>query len=196
MYEFFFSVPWWAPTILVIAGLAVMTRGNRRQNRQTRDIGAGVILLGVGWAVISFLVDTPKEICTKQTRAFVQSVVAKDWKTFDDLIDSNVRFEFADEHWDIQGRDELDTKVHVEIDQVGVSSASVAGLEASEKNDVVTTTFRVFSVQKATMDQPITSDWDFDWHKSSAGHWVVSEIRCRGVGNMDAKSIQGSLPVK
>ena len=155
-----------------------------------------MILLGVGWAVMSYLVDTPKETCIKQTRKFVQSVVARDWMTFDDLLGPNVRFQFAEENWDIKGRDGIDAAVRAKIDHVGVSSASVGGLEASENADVVTTSFRVFSVQKATMDEPITSDWDLDWRKSSAGHWAVSEIRCRGIGNLDAKSIQGSLPVK
>jgi hypothetical protein len=196
MNDLLFSVPWWIPTVLVITGISLMVRGNRAQNQRTRNIGTGVILLGVGWAVMSYLVDTPKETCIKQTRQFVQSVVARDWTTFDNLLGPNVRFQFAQENWDIDGRDRMDTAVRADIDHVGVSSASVGGLEASENADVVTTSFRVFSVQKATMDEPITSDWDLDWRKSSAGHWAVSEIRCRGVGNLDAKGIQGSLPVK
>jgi hypothetical protein len=196
MYEFFFSVPWWAPTILVIVGLAVMTRGNRRQNQRTRDIGIGVILLGVAWAVISFLVDTPKEICTKQTRVFVQSVVSKDWTTFDNLLDPDVRYAFVDGDWNMVGRERLDTAVRADIDQIGVSSASVSGLEASDNGDTVTTKFTVLSAQKATMDQMVPSSWDFDWHKSSSGRWVVSEIRCRSVANLSASEIRSTLPVK
>jgi hypothetical protein len=196
MYEFFFSVPWWAPTILVIAGIAVATSGNRRQNQKTRDIGAAIAFLGIAWAIVSYLVDTPREICMKQTRKFVQSVVAKDWTTFDDMLDPNVRYAFVDGDWNMVGRDRLDTAVKADIDTVGVTSATVTGLEASDKDDTVTTRFTVISFQKSTMDQPISSAWDFDWHKSSSGRWVVSEIRCRSVGNLSPNEIRIALPVK
>jgi len=196
MYEFFFSVPWWAPTILVIAGLAVASGGNRRQNRNVRDIGAGIVLLGIAWAVVSFLVDTPCEICSKQTRKFVQSVVTKDWTTFDGSLDPNVRFAFTDSDWSMVGRDKLDTAVHADDNTIGVTSATVTGLEASSKLDTVTTKFTVISVQKSTMDQPLTSAWDFDWRKGSSGRWIVTEIRCRSVGNLTANEIRRALPVK
>ena len=196
MNDLLFSVPWWIPTVLVITGISLMVRGKSHREsanpqhwnrRDTAWRGLGGDELSGGYA---------KGNVYQQTRKFVQSVVARDWMTFDDLLGPNVRFQFAEENWDIKGRDGIDAAVRAKIDHVGVSSASVGGLEASENEDVVTTSFRVFSVQKATMDEPITSDWDLDWRKSSAGDWAVSEIRCRGIGNLDAKSIQGSLPVK
>ena len=145
MYDLLFNVPWWIPTVLGIVGIALMVRGNRQQNERIRIAGTGVLLLGVGWAIMSYLVDTPKETCISQSRALVQSVVAKDWTKFDALLDPTVRFTFEGSDWNIDGKDRLDTTLHGDIDKVGVTSATVTGIEASDEQDHVVTQFSVLS---------------------------------------------------
>jgi hypothetical protein len=196
MYDLLFNVPWWIPTVLGIVAIALMVNGNRQQNERIRAAGAGIAVLAVGWAVVSYLVDTPKETCIKQTRTFVQSVVARDWMTFDGLLDPEVQYHFVGIEWDMQGRDRLDTAVRADVDKIRITSASVTSLTASDKNETVTTKFTVFSVQEETMGQMINSDWEFDWHKASSGRWVVSAIRCKKIGNLDAADIRNTLPVK
>jgi hypothetical protein len=195
MYDLLFNVPWWIPTVLFITGITLMVRGNSLQNERIRFVGAAVLILGIGWAVMSYLVDTPKETCIKQSREVVQSVVEKNWTKFDALLDPSVKYQFVGGNWAIDSRDRLDHAVQADIDHIGVSSATVSGFEALERNGIVTTRFDVLSFQKATMDQPITSSWEFDWHQASSGKWVVSEIRGVRVGNVDVKEIRGALPV-
>ena len=196
MNDLLFNVPWWIPTVLSITGIALMVNGNRVQNERLRAAGAGVVLLAVAWAVMSYLVDTPKETCIRQTRAFVQSVVDRDWTRFDGLLDSSARFRFVGNDWQIQGADRLDTALRADIARIGVNSATVTGMRAAAPGDTVTTAFTVLSVQESTMGQMINSDWEFDWRKSAAGRWVISEIRGLRVGNLDVKEIRGALPVR
>ena len=108
MNDLLFDVPWWLPTLVAIVGISLAVSGNRRQNDSVRNRGLIIIGAAVVWAAISILVDTDKEKCQKWTKQFVQSVVARDWPTFDGLLDPNVSFRFAKSPWSIVGRDTLD----------------------------------------------------------------------------------------
>ena len=196
MYDLLFNVPWWIPTVLVIVGAALMVNGNRAQNERVRAAGIAVVLFGVGWEVMSYLVDTPKETCIKQSRAFVQSVVAKNWTAFDAMLDPGVRYRFVGSDWQMLGQERLDIAVKADIDRVGVTSATVSNLTATENNESVTTGFSVLSFQESTMGQPVNSEWQFDWHKTASGRWVITEIRGLRIGTIDVKDIRTALPVK
>jgi hypothetical protein len=144
---------------------------------------------------MSYLVDTDKEKCTKLTKQFVQSVVAQDWKTFDDLLDQNVAFRFEGSAWSIVGKDTLDNALRADISPIGVQSARITGNEARQEAGTVTVHISVWSTQKSTMDQPLNSEWELDWQKS-AGSFHLREIRAIRVANLSADEIRGSLPVK
>lgn len=78
MQEFFFQIPWWAPSGLIAAGVAMWVWANNRLRKREKLIGLGLILLAVILSVISYLVDTPAEIVDRLTRQFVTAVVEQD----------------------------------------------------------------------------------------------------------------------
>jgi len=195
MNDLLFDVPWWLPTLVGVIGISVAVSGNRRQDEKVRGWGLAVIAVAVGWTVMSYLVDTDKEKCTKLTKQFVQSVVAQDWKTFDDLLDQNVAFRFEGSAWSIVGKDTLDNALRADISHIGVQSARITGNEARQEAGTVTVHISVWSTQKSTMDQPLNSEWELDWQKS-AGSFHLREIRAIRVANLSADEIRGSLPVK
>ncbi len=195
MNDLLFAVPWWIPTLLGVIGVSVAVSGNRRQNERVRGWGLAVIGVAVGWAVMSYLVDTDKEKCTKLTKQFVQSVVTQDWKTFDNLLDANVAFRFEGSAWSIVGKDTLDNALRADIGHVGVESARITGSEARQEAGAVTVHISVWSVQKSTMEQAINSEWEMDWQKSG-GRFLLREIRAVRVANLSADQIRGSLPVR
>ncbi|HXE52775.1 MAG TPA: hypothetical protein VN541_07150, partial [Tepidisphaeraceae bacterium] len=86
MSEFLFDAPLWLPAILLIVGIFVLIRGNNRQMPAMRNAGAAVILLAIAWAVLSFVVDTPRKICERLTAQAVRAAADRDWKTFDSLL--------------------------------------------------------------------------------------------------------------
>ena len=195
MNDLLFEVPWWLPTLVGVIGISVAVSGNRRQDDRVRGWGLAVIAVAVGWALMSYLVDTDKEKCMKLTRQFVESVVAQDWKTFDDLLDQNVAFRFKDSPWSIVGKDTLDNALRADIAHIGVQSARITGNEAHQESGTVTVHISVWSIQKSTMDQPLNSEWELDWQKSG-GKFLLREIRAIRVANLTADQIRGSLPVR
>ena len=60
MRELLFDVPWWLPTIFGLVGVALIVNGNRRKKVNIRT--AGLVFLGVGilWALLSYVVETPR----------------------------------------------------------------------------------------------------------------------------------------
>jgi len=135
MSDLLFDVPWWLPTVLAITGISLWVSGNRRQNRRLRDGGAVLVLLAVAWSAMSFLVDTAKETCQKQTRQFVQAVVDRKWNTFEELLDPEVRFAFSGSSWRIIGRDTLSRAVQADIGHIGLKTAHLAGMRASQERE-------------------------------------------------------------
>ena len=192
MRDLLFDVPWWLPTILAIIGLALHARGHRRPNRRLREAGAAVVLLAVVWALVSYLVDTPKEICRKQTRELVRSVVARDWKTFDDLLSSSVRFVFTGSSWRIEGHDTLSSAIKADIEQIDLKSATITAINAAEADAAVTVTITVWSNQDFTLDRPIDSEWEMEWRQVGSA-WKLQEIRALRVAGVKAEQVRGSL---
>jgi len=195
MSDLLFDVPWWLPSLLGIIGISLAISGNRRQNERTRAWGLGVIALAVSWALLSFLVDTDKEKCQKLTKQFVQSVVARDWTTFDNSLDPNVSFRFAGTAWSIVGKDTLDQALRADISHVGVQSARITGIDARQDSGTITVHISVWSTQHSTMDQALNSEWELDWHKPQT-KFLLTQIRALRVANLTPEDIKSSLPVR
>lgn len=193
MYDLLFDVPWWIPTVLVIAGIALWVSGNRRRNANLRTVGLVLVVVAAVWAGISFLVETPKEKCQKQTRALVAAVVGRDWSKFDSLLDPSADFRLAGSSWDISGREALETAVKEDVDRVGVKSARITDIRAERHGDTVTVSITVWSDQSETMDQPIDSDWETDW-RETGGRWLLRQIRAVRVANLSSEEIRRQLP--
>ena len=49
MTEFLFDIAWWAPVLVVLAGIALLVMGNNRQQAGMRNGGAAVAVLGIAW---------------------------------------------------------------------------------------------------------------------------------------------------
>lgn len=191
MRDLLFSVPWYLPTLLVIVGLALFVSGNRRQKPQLRTSGVAVIGLAILWAVVSYLVETPKEICERETRQYVRAIVDRDWPTFDRLMEPAVRFTDGTD-WQIAGRDSWAADVKSGAEQIGLKGASISSLTVSEAGDAIITTITVYSTQDATLDRPVDSEWNFEWRRSG-GQWLLHELRPVRVSGASLDQVRGML---
>lgn len=191
MRDLLFSVPWYLPTVLAIIGLAVFVSGNRRQKPQVRAAGFALIGLAIVWAVVSFLVETPKEICERQTRQYVRSVVDRDWATFNKLMEPDVRFTDGS-NWQIDGRDTWAQDVKSGADQIGLKGASITSLTVEEAGATVTTKITAYSTQDVTMDRPVDSEWSFEWHNLS-GRWLLHQLKPLRVSGASLDQVRGML---
>ena len=194
MYEFLFSVPWWVPTVVAIVGLALFVSGNRRQQPTLRTAGFSVIAFAFFWGLVSYLVETPKETCQKQTRQFVQSVVDRNWTTFDGLMEPGVQFRFEGSPWQIDGRDTLSTAVKADVDQIGLKSATITDLRVEDSGAVIAVTIKLWSNQDFTMERPLDSEWEMDWTRTG-NRWLLHQIRALRISGLDPQQVRSSLKV-
>ena len=192
MNDLLFDVPWWIQTLLGLIGVALLVSGNRRQQARTRRAGAAVLLIAVAWAVVGYLVDTPKEKCEKLTRRFVQSAVDRDWKTFDSLMEPEVSFQFTGSSWRITGRDDLDQSVRSASDRIGLKSATITNLQPSQTGDTVAITITVWTRQEFSLDEPISSQWELDWRQTN-GQWLLHEIKALEVVGATREQVEHGL---
>src|SRR5215469_8550183 len=160
MTDLLFDVPWWIPTVLIVVGVALSLSGNRRQNDRARNGGLALIGLAIAWSVMSYLVDTPKEKCQRQTRQFVQSVVDRDWKTFSNLLAPDVRFLFAGSPWQIEGRDTLEQDVKTDVESIGLKSVNITHMQSAQDDRAITISIAVWSTQTQTLERPLDSEWE------------------------------------
>lgn len=191
MRDLLFSVPWYLPTLLAIVGLALFVSGNRRQKPPVRTAGVAVIGLAILWAVVSYLVDTPKEICERQTREYVRSVADRDWKTFDRLMEPGARLTDG-ANQPVANQSNWSAEVKTGADQIGLKSVVITDLKAFETGEVVTTTIRVFTTQDLTMERPVDSDWELEW-RPTGGRWLLHEIRAVHVEGASLDQVRGYM---
>ena len=191
MRDLLFSVPWYLPVLLAIVGLALFVSGNRRQKPQILTAGFAVIGLAILWAVVSYLVETPKEICERQTRQYVRSVVDRNWATFNNLMEPQVQFTDGTD-WHINGRDTWADDVKSGAQQIGLHGASISSLTETESANSVTVTITVYSTQDYSMDRPVQSEWTLEW-RATGGRWLLHELRPVEVTGMTLDQVRGVL---
>jgi hypothetical protein len=192
MRDLLFDVSWWVPVLLAVIGVALLVSGNNRQNAGLRNGGAGVILVGIGWLVLSFVIDTPRKTCQRLTTSAVQAVVDGDWKTFDDLLAASADARFVGRQWRVDGKQAVDQTAKYVAKNSGLHSASVRRVQVTENSPTITVAFTAFTETDLAPGHPIDSDWEFDFRESGK-NWQIQEIRVSRVDESAPESIRESL---
>ena len=192
MDELFFHTPWWLPTTIIAAGIALFLAGNRRTKGSVRTAGAAVIGLGVLLILLSWAVDTDTEKVEARAKQLVESAGHNDWSTVETLLSPTAHFTFqmGDRHYG--DRKKLIEAARQASDTTGLRTAWVASDHLTQTGGLITTEMRVFSDQDKVGGHQIPSDWQLDWQKEN-GQWVVSEIRLIQVGDVGAEAINQHL---
>jgi|SRR5579859_7396804 len=192
MTDFLFDIAWWVPILVVVIGVALTLTGNNRQQSGLRNGGIAVVLLGIVWLVLSFIVETPSKLCVKQTRQIVQAVSDGDWTTFDSLLDPKVTFHYASRPWQASGKAEVAAGTQTTVKHAGLHSASAGHLKPTRDGDKITIAFVGYIDSELTPGHPIDSDWEFDFHLT-AGKWLLTDIRVSRVDDTAPEGIRESL---
>ena len=192
MDELLFHTPWWLPTTIIAAGVALFLAGNRRTKGSVRTAGAAVI--GLGAAV------DRRELGRRHGhgkgrgphKQLVESAGHNDWNTVERLLSPTAHFTFqmGDRHYG--DRKELIDAARQASDSTGLRTPWVAADHLTQTGGMITTEMRVFSDQDKVGGHQIPSDWQLDWQKEN-GQWVVSEIRLIQVGEVSSEAINQHL---
>jgi hypothetical protein len=194
MSDLLFDTPLWILAGLAIVGISLFVAGNNRTDATLRNVGLGVILLGVLLFAVSWFIDTDKEKATKFSRQVVKAVEARDWPVLEQRIAGRFKVTILGSSGVVYGtKKEMIDAVKTAVDRFDLKSAKVTKTEASDTGDYIKVLVSVYSEQGYTAGFPLTSGWEFDWQEGSDG-WQLTEIIALSVGNRTGDQIRGDFP--
>lgn len=194
LVEIFFDLPWFIPAAVAITGIALFLWANARLRKRERAIGLGLVGLALLMAIVSYLIDTPRETVEKRTRMFVAAVVAKDSSAMGDLLAGDA-IAFS---WDKQ--DIIDGAIHY-AEATGLTGARLLSLQGVKEGNTLFSYMTVWSQHSGTTSFPIAdlnSQWKLEWIKEG-DKWRVIEIVPLQIGQTSREAIERSYldrPVK
>ena len=132
--QWVFSTPWWLPTLVVAVGIGLWVSGNKRTDKTLKRVGLLGVLLGVALGLVSYLVETRVERVTRQSRELVRTVVDRDWKKMQSLLDPKVTLKVQGVPFGLQygDRDAILKGAREGVERIGLSSGNVTHVEVQD----------------------------------------------------------------
>lgn len=160
---------WWWIVLLGACGIAGGVFGLVRGAKRMWLAGGALAALAAAWAVAAALVETNVEKAVARTRAIVRSVEARDWATFESLLDP--RTSFAIYH----DRAQLVEGARRTTDSIGLKTVRILELTPRETGGVIAVDLRLLSEQDATLGRPVPTSWRFNWQERADG-WMLQQV--------------------
>jgi hypothetical protein len=167
MYAFFSEIPWWLPLGLVLVGLVLFWTGNNRLEQGIKYSGIALAGLGLVTAIVSYCLESDRELVLRQTRQIVQAVETRDWPTVESLMDPDV----ALLEW--RGRKQLVAGARMYAERFNLKRAKVASVQTTQTRPTIVLTMRVFADAGEITNYP--TDWELEWEKIG-GNWLLTQI--------------------
>ena len=168
--NYIYETPWWLPTGIALLGVILLVTGNNRVDKRLRLAGIIVIALAVVLAVVSFLLDSPREKVIKRSYGLVESVEKRDWNRMGTYLHSNVAVV------NLTGRELVISATKNAAEWSDLKQARILSLDATVLPDRIRVTMRVSGTIR---DGSLPTDWTLEWEKVD-GAWVVSNITPEG----------------
>jgi len=165
--------------------------GNNRTDVTLRNVGLGVVGVGVLLVLLSWFVDTDKEKCLKNTRALVKSVQDRDWTKFDQLVASNVTVRVPVAGTIYKSRDTLHKATETAAEKFGLRNNTVLSTQAVDTGDFIKVGISVLS--EGSVGYPLTTSWEMEWQDGSAG-WQLTDLNAIKIGNQTGADMEQHFP--
>ncbi|HVT90339.1 MAG TPA: hypothetical protein VHD56_15915 [Tepidisphaeraceae bacterium] len=166
MSDLLFETPWWLPTFCIVAGVFIWWVGNNRQDNSSKRIGLSVLLAGVLIALVSYLVETPREHAVRRTRELAAAADTHNWTRFQSLLDPQTSF------YGITGPEAITKAAQNVSDQYSLRSVKITGLETEKAASIIKVSIRVFTEIGA---QSGVSDWQLQYQNLGEG-WKLYSV--------------------
>jgi hypothetical protein len=166
-----YETPWWLPTGIAALGIILLTNGNKRQEAKVRNAGLGVIGLAILLALLSYFLDSPREIVIKRTKALVAAVEKRDWPGMEALLHPEVSVMI----W--KGLKEVMERTKWAAERFDLQSVRIAGISAEKPDPGVKVALQVAADFK-DVSGTITN-WALEWEQTDHG-WMLVRVESQG----------------
>jgi hypothetical protein len=195
MSDLLFNTPYWILGALAIVGAALFVIGNNKTDAQMRNIGLGVIALGVLMFVVSWIVDTPEETCVKRTKQLVKAVEKRDWDAFNKLVLPRCQLSILN----VPGvsfyrsREEILAGTKDGVERWDVKSVKVFKSEVQTKIDYISVDIDVYSEQTQGYAASLLTSWELDWQETPDG-WMCQAVIAKRIGGQSGEQLRRQFP--
>ena len=155
-----YELPLWMALIPVSLAVGLFVYANNRNNARLKWASAGLLLLGPVLAGVSHVVDTPRELSVRRTRAIVESVVDQRWDDFKGLLNRNTSVTL------VRGPDAITSMLERLTSSYGLKSATILGTESVVGAGTIDVTVTVFSEHDFG---PQRTAWRFEYEERADG---------------------------
>jgi hypothetical protein len=179
------ETPWWLPTSVAMLGVILFVTGNNRRDKNLRFAGVSAIGLALLLAVVSYLLESDREVCVRQTKELAAAIDKRDWNAMDNLLSPDVSFMY----W--RGRRDLVEGTKWAATHFDLKSLRLTGLEANQVGRTINVGFQAGA---NFQDAPVTiTNWKVGWEKSG-NRWLMTNIDFLGGPGMGESVLQQTLP--
>ena len=185
MRDFLFDTPYWLLGALGVVAVALWVSGNARQERRLQYTAYFVLLIAAALAILSRMVETDREVVTRQTREIVQAVEKKDSAAAQKLL--HPRASLAE-----MNKQQIVDRIGTAADQFGIRGVRITSLEvaASPLAPEMTAALAATADLNANpySGAGVPSTWDLTWVKTADG-WLLRDITPKSVPGMDVGTL-------
>ena len=135
--NFIYETPWWLPSGFLFLGVVLFVTGNNRLERKLMYGGIAAMAVGILIALVSYLLDSPREMVIKRTRSLVAAMEDREWKAFEQLLHPQVTIVT----W--KGRTALTEEAKLYADRYDLKSVSIIRLDAVPTEPTITVSMQV-----------------------------------------------------
>jgi hypothetical protein len=192
MTDLIFQTPWYLPILIAGVGVVLFLTGNARVEKRIRTAGLAVVCLGILLAVVSYLVDTPRETAEKRSRELCYAFEKADWPTMTSMLDTGTSVTVLGNPV-YATRDEIIAAAKRAHAQHGFKSVRVLRANAEQQDTLITVDLMLLTEQSSAIVQTLNSEWQFIWEKRQEG-WVLTEVRAVKIGNATGDSMKPMFP--
>jgi hypothetical protein len=177
MFELLFNPSYLLVATAILAGAVVVYFGLSQLRKRLTGAGWVMLLLAATWGISAYFVETPREVATRGTYAFVAAVVAGDTATQTAWLSPEASLFRLNKSGILKA-----AKLYVP--QYGIKSATVLGLTSVEGGETVTVSFRCWAdlAPDSKAEQKIPTDWKFTFVKYTHDI-LIQRIDFLGIGN-------------
>lgn len=184
MLDLLFDLPWYLPLSLILFGGGLFVWGNNRLRQDVKWTGIGVIGFAIIAFLISYFVETPREIVARRTREFTAAIVAADPGRIGAFLDPNAHAY----RWGRQ--DIIDGAIHY-AQITGLKGAHIIHLDTESDPYGMVSNLGIWSQHQGGRLPmgDLTSQWKLIWHKQG-DVWLIQEIIPIQVGQMPMGEVE------